>query len=86
MHYLFKKNCDFQLLGPNIGIGTGRDWQILVPNLGAGLGPRYFKSHQRDRDRDQIMSSPVDETGTGPCSVPGLGPGRESRRGLPGIK
>ena len=28
------------------------------------------------------MSSPVDETGTGPSSVPGLGPGRESRRGL----
>ena len=78
---IWERDWDQGTFSPINGTGTGTRF-CPVPSTGLRPGPDYVQSHQWDQDRDQIMSSPVDETGTGPCSVPGLGPGRESRRGL----
>ena len=54
---------------------------VLVPKVGWDRDKNNF-GPERGIDRDQILSSSIVGTGKGPCSVPRLGPGRESRRVL----
>ena len=65
--------CSRALRDQVLSIGTGtRKSPHLVPQMRSELGTLYLESRCRDWDRELVLISPTNETGTGPYLVPGI--------------